>query len=115
NNRMLVRRILMASDFEVLEAGDAVTGIQMALETRPDLILMDIQMPGMDGLSATSRIRSTPEIAGIPIVALTAHAMPEQQDIWLAAGMNGHLIKPIKPEQLRETIYSHLEKAGGST
>jgi CheY-like chemotaxis protein len=69
-------------------------------------------MPKMDGIDATRAIRESGSASkNIPIVALTAHAMPEQRDIWMAAGMDGHLIKPVKPELLRETIYSHLGKS----
>jgi CheY-like chemotaxis protein len=114
-NQKIMQIILNNLGIQSDVANDGRETIRMLAEKRYDLVLMDIQMPKMDGIDATRAIReSGAQWKNIPIVALTAHAMPEQQDIWLTAGMNGYLIKPVKPEQLRETIYSHLEKAGGS-
>src|SRR3954470_24626133 len=92
DNRLLVRRILMASDYEfiVQEAETARKGIDMALEQPPDLILMDLSMPDMDGLTATRILRSTPTLSHIPIVALTANAMESDRERSLEAGCDGY-------------------------
>jgi len=114
-NQKIMQIILNNLGIQSDVASDGREAIRMLEEKRYDLVLMDIQMPKMDGIDATRAIReSESESKNIPIVALTAHAMPEQRDIWMAAGMDGYLIKPVKPERLRETIFSHLEKAGGS-
>jgi two-component system cell cycle response regulator DivK len=95
NNRMLVRRILMAEGFEVQEAANAHDGINTASHNPPDLILMDISMPDMDGLTATQHIRQIPHIAHIPVVALTANAMTGDREMILEAGCDGYISKPI--------------------
>ncbi|MCS6836895.1 MAG: response regulator [Anaerolineae bacterium] len=95
NNRLLVRRILMAEGFQVLEAENATQGINLALQDPPDLILMDISMPGVDGLTATRQIRSLPQIAHLKIIALTANAMTGDREMILKAGCDGYISKPI--------------------
>ena len=95
DNRMLVKRILLAEGFEFLEANNARDGIQLAISEQPDLILMDMAMPDMDGLTATSEIRNTPEIAQISIIALTANAMQGACETYLQAGCDGYISKPI--------------------
>lgn len=104
NNRMLVRRILLASDIDVEEAPDAPTGIDMALANPPDLILMDISMPGMDGLTATERIRDLPQISHIPIIALTANVMQGDKEKSLNAGCDGYIGKPIDVDTFADQI-----------
>jgi two-component system cell cycle response regulator DivK len=108
NNRMLVRRILMASGIEVDEADNATRGIEMALHNPPDLILMDISMPGMDGLMATEKIRHTPAIADIPIVALTANVMQGDKERTLNAGCDGYIGKPIDVDTFVDQIVTYL-------
>ncbi len=108
NNRLLVRRILMASGIDVEEADSAVKGIQMALKNPPDLILMDMSMPEMDGLTATAQIRSKPEIARIPIVALTANVMEGDRERTLKAGCDGYIGKPIDVDTFVDTVTQYL-------
>ena len=108
NNRMLVRRILLASDIDVDEAEDAPTGIDMALSDPPDLILMDMSMPGMDGLTATAKIRGMPEIAAIPIVALTANVMQGDREKSLNAGCDGYIGKPINVDTFADEIIQYI-------
>ena len=108
NNRMLVRRILMVEGFDVDEAESAIVGLTMAVENPPDLILMDMSMPEMDGLTATTRIRSTPEIADIPVVALTANVMEGDKERTINAGCDGYIGKPIDVDTFADQIRSFL-------
>jgi two-component system, cell cycle response regulator DivK len=108
NNRILVRRILMAEGLEVLEAASAVAGIELAVDDPPDLILMDVSMPGMDGLTATSHIRKMPEIAHIPIIALTANVMEGDRERSLNAGCDGYIGKPIDVDTFAAQISEYL-------
>ena len=94
-NLKLVRSMLQLGHYQVLEVGDAESGIQLAREHLPDLILMDIQLPGMDGLQATQIIRSDPIIANIPVVALTSYAMQGDEQKAISAGCTGYIAKPI--------------------
>jgi two-component system cell cycle response regulator DivK len=109
NNRLLVRRILSASDVQVEEAADAMSGIEMARRDPPDLILMDVSMPGMDGLTATATIRDTPEIANIPIIALTANVMQGDRERTLDAGCDGYIGKPINVDTFLEEIIRFIK------
>jgi two-component system cell cycle response regulator DivK len=110
DNRMLVRRVLMASDydFEVEEADNAKTGIEMARQNPPDLILMDLSMPEMDGLTATRTIRNTSELSDILIVALTANAMQGDMERSLEAGCDGYIRKPIDVDKLPDEVFSYI-------
>jgi two-component system cell cycle response regulator DivK len=112
DNRMLVRRVLMASDydFEVEEADNALTGIEMARQNPPDLILMDLSMPDMDGLTATRTIRNTSELRDILIVALTANAMQGDMERSLEAGCNGYIRKPIDVDKLPDEVFSYIRR-----
>lgn len=110
DNRLLVRRILMASDydFEVQEADNALLGIEMAQQNPPDLILMDMSMPEMDGLTATRYIRDMDELRDIKIVALTANAMEGDRERTLEAGCDGYIGKPIDVDKLPDDIIRYL-------
>lgn len=109
NNRLLVRRILLAEGIAVDEATNARDGITMAAANPPDLILMDISMPDMDGLTATSRIRQIPEIAHLPIVALTANAMTGDREMILKAGCDGYISKPINIDSFVQDIMQYIQ------
>lgn len=109
NNRALVRRLLMAYDFDVEESDNAVDGIEMAKSYNPDLILMDISMPGMDGLTATSKIRETDGISNITVIALTANAMEGDREMTLEAGCNGYISKPINVDTFIDEISGYLQ------
>lgn len=110
DNRMLVRRILMASDFDLVveEAESAQKGIEIALKQPPDLILMDLSMPDMDGLTATKRIREMPELDEVPIVALTANAMESDRDRSIEAGCDGYIKKPIDVDKFPEEVIQYI-------
>jgi len=108
NNRALVRRLLMAYDFDVEESDNAVDGIEMAKSYDPDIILMDISMPGMDGLTATSKIRQTDGISNITVIALTANAMEGDREMTLEAGCDGYISKPINVDTFIDEISGYL-------
>jgi two-component system, cell cycle response regulator DivK len=108
NNRLLVRRILLVEGLDVDEADNALDGIQMARNNPPDLILMDISMPGMDGLTAAREMRQIPNIAHIPIVALTANAMEGDKERTLQAGCDGYISKPIDVDSFADEVFSYL-------
>ena len=108
-NRILMRYVLEYGGFAVIEAEDGAEGVVAARREKPDLILMDVQMPVMDGLEAVRRIRAAeaePEFGEkpTPVLALTANAYAEDRDAALAAGMNGLLVKPLDRERLREAL-----------
>ena len=98
----------MASDFEVEEADDALDGIKLAQSAPPDLILMDISMPGMDGLSAPERLRAMPELDTVPIVALTANVREGDREMTLEAGCDGYIGKPIDVDEFPEQVLNYL-------
>ncbi len=103
-NKRLVKKVLNAKGYEVLEADDGLTGVEMVARERPHLVLMDINIPGIDGMEATARIKSTPDLAHIPIIALTANAMVGDREKILAAGCDEYLQKPVNNATLVETI-----------
>jgi CheY-like chemotaxis protein len=94
-NLKLVRDVLDHAGYRVLEAGDAERGIELARAEAPDLILMDVQLPGIDGVEALGRLRADAATAGIPVVALTAQAMKDDRARFLAVGFDGYLEKPV--------------------
>lgn len=110
DNRILVRRVLLASDheFEMLEAASAMEGIRIAREKQPDLILMDLSMPEVDGLTATRSLRAFPETRNIPVVALTANVMQADKVRTLAAGCSGYIGKPIDIDKFPLEILSYI-------
>jgi two-component system cell cycle response regulator DivK len=110
DNRMLVRRVLMAEDMEVILATNAFEGIDLARTVIPDLILMDISMPGMDGHTATHELRSFPELQRVPIVALTANVMKGDREKSLEAGCDGYISKPIDVDRFPKEVLGYIKK-----
>lgn len=108
-NKRLVRKILSAKGYEVLEADDGESGVEIATEEMPDLILMDISIPGIDGIEATRLIKANPDTNHIPVVALTANAMRGDRERFLAAGCDDYLPKPISTPELLRVIREYLE------
>lgn len=109
-NRMLVRRILMVENIEITEVDNAPDGIEIARNNPPDLILMDISMPGMDGKEATRQLRQLPELDHVPIIAVTANVMKGDKEDTLAAGCDGYIPKPIDVDRFPEQIAQFLQK-----
>ncbi len=95
DNRILVRRILQAQGFNILEAGTAKEGLELALTGQPDMILVDINLPEVDGLTFTQHLKSDPKLENIPVVALTANVLRGDRERSLLAGCNGYIQKPI--------------------
>jgi len=112
DNRLLVRRILMADGFKMLEASGASEALKLLETQRPDLILMDINMPEMDGFTLTAHIRENFDLMDVPIVALTANVMRGDRERTLEAGCDGYIQKPIDVDTLPQQINSFLKGVG---
>lgn len=110
NNRSLFRDILTFHGYEVSVAIDGQEGVALARELKPDLILMDIQMPGMDGMTAGGILKGDPATSGLKIIALTSFAMRGDQEKFLTAGFDGFLSKPISTRELPGLVKRWLEK-----
>jgi two-component system, cell cycle response regulator DivK len=104
NVYMLKMRLELEGDFEVLVAENGEKGCEMAASERPDIILMDLEMPVMDGWEATRRLKSNPATRGIPIIALSAHALASEREKALAAGADEFDTKPIEFDRLVATV-----------
>ena len=107
-NMKLVRSLLSIGKHGMIEAMDAESGIKIAREKRPDLILMDIQLPGMDGLDATRIIKSDPTLKDVTIIALTSHVMDGDEGRAKEAGCDGYISKPIDTKAFLKTVDKHL-------
>jgi CheY-like chemotaxis protein len=107
-NRDMLSRRLLRKGYEVLIAEDGAAGVAAAAASRPDLILMDMSLPGIDGWEATRRLKAAAETRAIPVIALTAHAMPADRDKALAAGCDDFDTKPVELPRLLEKIESLL-------
>jgi two-component system cell cycle response regulator DivK len=108
DNRRIVRDLLESVGYELIEAADGAAGIAMAVEHRPDLILMDIQLPIMDGYEASRRIKSDPTLRHIPIIAVTSYALSGDEAKTRAAGCDGYVAKPFSPRQLLDKVREFL-------
>jgi CheY-like chemotaxis protein len=107
-NSRLVEYVLERDGFSVRVMSSAEDAIRAAAEDIPDIVLMDIQLPGMDGLEATRQLKKNPITAKIPIVAITAHAMTGDEERILAAGCEGYISKPINTRELADTVKKFL-------
>ena len=110
-NMKLACLLLRNAGHEVLCAVDAETGLTMARDERPELILMDIQLPGMDGLAATALLKRDPLTAHIPVIALTAMAMKEDREKTRLAGCDAYIIKPLRYKELYQVIDTLLQQS----
>jgi CheY-like chemotaxis protein len=107
-NLYLVKFLLEKHGYEVFSAMDGQEGIDRAATVRPDMILLDIQLPLMDGYAVARHLRTNPDLAEIPIVAVTSYAMAGDRDKALAAGCNGYIEKPINPDTFMQQVEQHL-------
>ena len=110
-NRKIIRQLLAATTYRLLEAADGEQGVATALETRPDLILMDIQLPKLSGLDATRQLRRDARTADIPIIAVTSFALSGDDQQALEAGATAYLAKPYSPRQMLELIRKLVPEA----
>ncbi|HKF99703.1 MAG: response regulator [Xanthobacteraceae bacterium] len=108
DNRRILRDLLTRAGYELIEAVDGESGVAMATTHRPDLILMDIQLPVFDGYEATRRIRANPDTRAIPIIAVTSYALSGDESKVLAAGCDGYVAKPFSPRKILAMVQELL-------
>jgi two-component system cell cycle response regulator DivK len=111
DNRQILRDLLTSADFEVIEAEDGEAGVAAAAAHRPDLILMDIQLPGLDGYEATRRLKADAALHAIPVIAVTSYASNSDVDKARAAGCDAFVSKPFSPRQLLAKVREYLPPA----
>ena len=107
-NLYLIRYILEDCDYEVFSASDGKEGIELAASLLPDLILLDIQLPVMDGYAVARHLRENPDLADTPIVAVTSYAMPGDREKAMEAGCSGYIEKPIDPDTFEKQVEKYL-------
>jgi CheY-like chemotaxis protein len=107
-NRKLVRDVLAFHGYRLAEAETGEDGVRLARELRPDLVLMDIQLPGIDGIAALGQLRSDPATRAIPVIAVTASAMTQDRQKIMAAGFDGYQSKPIRVREFLEAVRQGL-------
>ena len=110
DNRLLVRRVLSSEGYDVVDASDAKSALEKIKMIQPDLILMDINMPDVDGYTLTSQIRQTPGYASVPIIAVTANVMRGDREKSLEAGCDGYIQKPIDIDTLAQQIERYIAR-----
>jgi two-component system cell cycle response regulator DivK len=110
-NLKLARDVLQFSGFQTLEAGTGEAAVGIARQQHPDLILMDIELPGIDGITALQQLRADAETAAIPIVALTASAMSTDRERFHGAGFDGYISKPINIKEFPGQVRAHCERS----
>lgn len=108
DNREIMRDMLDAAGYAMIEAVNGAEGVRLAQAEKPDLILMDMQMPEIDGYEATRRIKAIPELAAIPIIAVTSYALAGDEAKTRAAGCNDYVAKPFSPRLLLQKIRAHI-------
>jgi two-component system cell cycle response regulator DivK len=109
-NQKLARDVLQVKGYRVLIAGSAEAGLPMVLEHKPDLILMDIHLPGMNGIEALAKLRASPGTSALPVLAFTASVMPQDRRQITSAGFDGFLAKPINLKEFLDTIADALAR-----
>ena len=109
DNMTLIVDVLTSLNYEIVQALNGQEGIDKAQEVEPDLILMDLALPLVDGWTATSRIKANPALKSTPVIALTAHALTGDREKALAAGCDDYLTKPLKLDRLIEKLTEYLE------
>jgi CheY-like chemotaxis protein len=111
-NRRIVRKILQSRGYSLIEAEDGISGLAMVQELKPPLVLLDIGLPGMDGLEVVGRIKADETLCGIPVIALTASAMRGDRERFLAAGCDDYLSKPIQAMELINMVEAYYPSNG---
>ena len=109
-NMKLFRDVLQATGYSTLEATTGEEAIELSLSQAPALVLMDVQLPGIDGVEALERLRQNERTASIPVLALTAQAMSGDRERFLEAGFDGYLAKPVDVGELIETVREHCDR-----
>ena len=109
DNRQIVRDLMESVGYDLIEAENGAAGVAMAAEHKPDLILMDIQLPVLDGYEACRQIKAQPDLRHIPIIAVTSYALSGDEDKTRAAGCDGYVAKPFSPRQLLAKINEFLD------
>jgi two-component system, cell cycle response regulator DivK len=115
DNRQILRDLLTSADFEVIEAEDGEAGLAAAAAHKPDLILMDVQLPGIDGYETTRRLKADAVLRDIPVIAVTAHALSGAEQEARAAGCDAYMPKPISPRQLLAKVREYLPPVAPSS
>lgn len=110
-NMRLVRKYLKSASIEMLEAINGLSGVEVATEELPSAILVDINLPDIDGLEVTKRLKSNPETANIPLIALTANAMHGDRERCMEAGCDNYIAKPISRKELLELLREYVPEA----
>ena len=108
DNRQIIRDLLSSAGYEMIEAVDGIEGVAVAERERPDLILMDIQLPGVSGLEVTKWIKEDAELCSIPIIAVTAFAMRGDEETFRQGGCDGYIAKPISVDKFLEVVEQFL-------
>jgi two-component system cell cycle response regulator DivK len=113
-NLKLVRDVLQHKGYQTIEAGTGEEGVRLAKSRIPDLVLMDIQLPGMDGIMALGELRADPATRTIPVIAVTASAMTHDRKKIMAAGFDGYQSKPIKVKEFMDAVREMLDRRSGT-
>jgi len=113
-NMKLARDVLQVKGYRTLEAESAEAGLPLVAAQKPDLVLMDIQLPGMNGIEALKKLRASPETSPIPVLAFTASVMPQDRKEIMSAGFDGFVSKPINLKEFVASIADTLGKRGGA-
>ncbi|MBN1889392.1 MAG: response regulator [Thermoflexales bacterium] len=109
HNRRIARKILQSRGYTMVEAEDGIKGLEMVTSLKPALVLLDIGLPGMDGLEVVARIKADEELKHIPVIALTASAMRGDRERFLAAGCDDYLSKPVQVNELLDKVGEYLQ------
>ncbi|OGT80528.1 MAG: histidine kinase [Gammaproteobacteria bacterium RIFCSPLOWO2_02_FULL_61_13] len=111
NNMMLVRDVLQIKGYTVLEATTGTEGVRLALAARPDLVLIDIQLPDIDGITVFAQIRANEATKGIPLLAVSASVMPDEKQKIISSGFDAYITKPLNMKSFVETVEKFIGKA----
>jgi two-component system, cell cycle response regulator DivK len=111
-NMKLVRDVLQAKGYQTMEAVTGEEGVRLGLELKPDLVLMDIQLPGITGIEALRQLRANGDTASIPVIAVTASVMQQDRKLITEAGFDGYIGKPINLREFLDTVRAALERTG---